>query len=201
MKARFAPAALLAFSCGAFAMPTAVEYLPAKITLKQAVKLGDGSVLPAGAHDVQIHYKGFGNTAELWFFTGGVFKGKSPAEARGFPSAPPGAATDSTVKLQKVSPGLEKDAPEAKFQKVVEPVDQKGDKWEKEKWMPAGAPAEFNWKRVGFQQGMTGHAAPAGPGTVKLTFDSSNSAAGFSAILPYVEKSNPAGPPLDVKRP
>lgn len=167
MKVRLALAAALAIPLGLSAMPTAVEYLPSKISLTKAVKLGDGSVLPAGPYDVQIHYKGFGNTAELQFFQNRVFKGRANAEARGFPATAPGgtAGAAHTVKLQK-------DSSEGKvFPKMEEPVANK-------KISPAGAPAAFSWENLGFREGQKGIVAPGPPGMLKLSFDSANSAAG-----------------------
>ncbi len=189
MKVRLALAAALSLPLGLSAMPTAVEYLPSTISLTQAVKLGDGSVLPAGPYDVQIHYKGFGNAAELQFFQNRVFKGKTNAEARGFPSAAPGGAPGvaHTVKLQKASsegkvfPKVEDSSQGKVFPKVEEPAANK-------KFSPADAPGAFSWESLGFRKGQKGTIMQASPGMLKLSFDSANSAAGFNAILPYVEK-------------
>jgi hypothetical protein len=201
MKVRLALAAALALPLGLSAMPTAVEYLPTKISLSQAVKLGDGSVLPAGPYDVQIHYKGFGNAAELWFFQNGQLKGKNPAEARGFPSTAPGAASESNVKLQKASydgkvfPKVEDSSQGKVFPKVEgssAQADHKGAidyKEQKHPLDPASARQSFSWGAYGFLDGQKGIVTPGPPSKVKLSFDSANSAAGFSAILPYVEKS------------
>ena len=190
MKVRLALAAALSLSLGLSAMPTAVEYLPSKISLTQAVKLGDGSVLPAGPYDVQIHYKGFGNAAELQFFQNRVFKGKTNAEARGFPAlAPAGAASAQTVKLQKgtsegkVFPKME-DSSQGKVFPKMEGSSQEAD----HKSQSVGAPAAFSWETFGFREGQKGIVNPGPPGMAKLSFDSANSAAGFNAILPYVEK-------------
>jgi hypothetical protein len=175
-------ACAVSFSAAGGIIPT--DKLPVSLSLPQAVRLADGSVLPAGPYDVQIHYKGFGNAAELWFFQKGQLKGKSPAEARGFPSAAPGgAASASTVKLQKVSP-------EGTFQKVESsPEGKVFPKVEaSDKWSPAGAPAGLSWETFGFREGHKGTVTPGPPNMLKLSFDSANSAAGFSAILPYVEK-------------
>ena len=84
MKLRFALVA--AFVLCLTATASIVYQHPSGVTLTGPVRLTDGHVLAAGPYDVQIHYQGFGNTAEIWFFTGGVFKGKTNAEARGFPS-------------------------------------------------------------------------------------------------------------------
>jgi hypothetical protein len=199
MKARLALVAALVLPLGLSAMPTAVEYLPSRISLKQAVKLGDGSVLPAGAYDVQIHYKGFGNAAEFSFFLGGVFKGKTNAEARGFPAAAPGGvANPYTVKLQnadaKIGDVKGKDTSvDAKGTKIYEPAEQKGGnalpKVADHKSQSVGAPAAFNWESLGFRKGQKGTIMQASPGMLKLSFDSANSAAGFNAILPYAEKA------------
>jgi hypothetical protein len=183
MKVRLALAAALAIPLGLSAMPTAVEYLPAKISLPQVVKLGDGSVLPAGPYDVQVHYKGFGNAAELQFFQNRVFKGRTNAEARGFPAQPPaGAALDTSGK--KTS-DMKFDGSSAAVKDVKgEAQESHIPKWES----PAGAPAAFNWEKAGFRAGQKGVVTPGGPGMLKLSFDSANSAAGVIAILPYVEK-------------
>lgn len=151
------------------------------ISLPDAVKLGDGSVLPAGKYDVQIEYKGFGNAAEFHFFQGGVLKGKTPAEARGFPAQAPGGAADaSTVKLQKAAPAVKYEGVKGEVKgENLDPI-QKG--------IPAaGAPQEFSWGSHGFAPGIAGKTAPAGK-SFKLSFDSANSAAGFSALLPAVQK-------------
>jgi hypothetical protein len=149
------------------------DKLPVSFSLPQAVRLTDGSVLPAGPYDVQIHYKGFGNAAELWFFQQGQLKGKNSAEVRGVPSTAPGVATGETiVKLQKAS-----------SEGKVFPKSEAGDKWS-----PAGAPGAFAWDKAGFRAGQTGVVTPAGPRMLKLSFDSANSAAGFFVNLPYFEK-------------
>lgn len=196
MKGRLAAAAVLLAAATAFA---ALNAYRTGITLPQAVRLGDGSVLPAGRYDVQIDYKGFGNAAELHFFQGGVLKGKTPAEARGFPSqAPTGAAASQDKKIQKADiypkvgdikgeTGAVKEVPpDAKLKKVVGPGEDKTAK-NLEWWDPTVLPA-FDWQKAGFAAGAQGKAAPAGPGSLKLQFDSSNSAAGFSALLPAVQK-------------
>ena len=193
MKARLAAAALLLAAATASA---ALNAYRTGITLPQAVKLGDGSVLPAGRYDVQIDYKGFGNSAELHFFQGGVLKGKTPAEARGFPAQAPGGAAEAyPVKWQKGSSEVKiESAPEVKLEKVVDPGLQKGvpgsfPKVEAgEKQSPAGSPAaSFSWGAHGFNPGVVGKTAPSGR-SLKLSFDSANSAAGFSALLPAVQK-------------
>ena len=99
MKAKLAAAVLL---LAAGTVSAALNAYRTGISLPQAVKLGDGSVLPAGKYDVQIDYKGYGNAAELLFLQGGVLKGKAPAEARGFPSQAPAAVlAPHDKKIQK----------------------------------------------------------------------------------------------------
>ncbi len=194
MKVRAALVAFLACTFSAYA-GIVIEEFPASLALKQAVRLGDGSVLPAGPYDVQIHYKGFGNAAEFWFLQGGALKGKSPAEARGFSSQPPpgsgqaqvagikGESTEdkhkdtieaSTVKLRPADPGLQKGHVE-KFDPTFK------------FWQPAGSSLKFSWEKAGFRAGQKGVASPGGP-HVKISFDSANSAAGFSALLPAVQR-------------
>lgn len=198
MKARLAAAALLLAAATASA---ALNAYRTGITLPQAVRLGDGSVLPAGRYDVQIDYKGFGNAAELHFFQGGVLKGKTPAEARGFPAqARTGAVASQDKKIQKAdiypkvgdikgeTGAVKEVSPDAKLKKVVGPGEDKTAKnleWSDPTVLP---PAAFDWQKAGFAAGAQGKAAPAGPGSLKLQFDSSNSAAGFSALLPAVQK-------------
>lgn len=183
MNVRLALVAALALPLGLSAMPTAVEYLPSTITLNQDVKLGN-SVLKAGSYEVQIHYKGFGSSAELQFFQNRVFKGKTNAEARGFPSTAPGAADPNAGKLQKISPELKiedqtahKDQSSYKLQKA-DYKEQKAD--------TPDALQSFSWGTHGFAPGATGNALQTG-GSVKLSFNSSNSAAGFSATLPLAK--------------
>jgi hypothetical protein len=199
MTAKIAAAVLLIAAASA---PAAIDSYMTFVTLPQpGVKLGDGSVLPAGKYEVEIVYKGFGNTAELRFFQGKVLKGTAPAEARGFPSqAPAGAASASTVKLQKGSPEM-KEVVQSDV-KITDPAAQKGytvktgEGTEKvfpkvetgDKWSPAGSPTAFNWHRAGFAAGAQGKASVVGRGTLKLSFDSANSAAGFSALLPVIQK-------------
>lgn len=171
LAAGLAPAALNAYRTG--------------ISLPQAVKLGDGSVLPAGKYDVQIEYKGFGNAAELHFFQGGVFKGKTPAEARGFPAQAPAGGGAGDVKLQKGVPAAEKVVGDPLVQKGVQgnfPKVETGDKWS-----PAASVESFSWGSHGFNSGVVGKTAPSGR-NLKLSFDSANSAAGFSALLPAIQK-------------
>jgi hypothetical protein len=197
MKARFVALAALALSVAATA-GIVIEELPAHLSLRQSVRLADGSVLPAGSYDVKIEYRGWGNAATLHFFQKGVPKGSSPAEARGFPAqAPPVLAEPvENKKYQKADEaGAKLDAADAKVVKI-EPGDDKikiQDKWQPadKSWVPPGSPQTFSWGAHGFSPGATGKTAPAGPGQVKLLFDSANSAAGFSAILPYVEKGSP----------
>ena len=178
MKSRVLLAFALAVPLGLLAMPTAVENLPSKITLPQAVKLGDGSVLPAGQYDVQIEYRGYGSAAELHFFQRGVFKGKAPAVARGFTAQAPVAVNGpgATVEKDKVSgPLADKSSAAA----------TRGEKWT---GLQKVSPGAFSWGAYGFKPGSQGNVF-AGPSSLKLQFDSSNSAAGFSAILPYIEKA------------
>jgi hypothetical protein len=200
MKVRLALIAALALPLGLSAMPTAVEYLPARLSLPQAVKLADGSVLPAGKYDVQINYKGFGNAAEFVFLQGGAPKGKCPAEARGFPSQAPagvgggsqtvkigdikGESTEKdhkayTVKMQPADPILQKGVGDPSAAKVFPKVEDKS--------QVPNATQAFSWGAHGFNAGTPGKTAQAGQ-SLKISFDSANSSAGFSALLPYVEK-------------
>ncbi len=160
MKSRVLLAAALAVPLGLLAMPPPGR-LPSKIALPQAVRLGDGSVLPAGKYDVQIEYRGYGNAAEFHFFLGGIFKGKAPAEARGFPAvAPAGAAGASSVKLEKADTGdIEKVSPELKQKKMISSADDAAAKnfW---KLSPAGVPLEFSWQKAGFRAGRGGRRDP-----------------------------------------
>jgi hypothetical protein len=192
MKSRLALAALLALPLALTAMPTAVEYLPGVLNLKHGVRLVDGSVLPAGRYDVQIHYKGWGNAAEFHFFTGGVFKGKTSAEARGFaPSAPAAVGgtggaegiKKSEAELKKVDPATQK----GDYLKIEDIKGESADAKHKNK-IDVQSAASFSWGAAGFRAGALGNDTLSGNGRVKISFDSSNSAAGFSAILPYVEK-------------
>ena len=188
-------------SCSSLRRPVghaALERVPdRRISLPQNVKLGDGSVLQAGKYDVQIDYKGFGNAAELRFFQGGVFKGKTTAEARGFPSAAPaGVSGDGNLahkaadpNLETIKQGLKVDANE----KWAPASDSDGYKEHRKrttrsrKRTAPGAVQSFSWGAHGFAAGNVGKASISGNG-VKVTFDSSNSAAGFSAILPVMKK-------------
>lgn len=198
MKVRLALAAACAVSFAAAGGIIPTDKLPASLSLPQAVRLADGSVLTAGPYDVQIHYKGFGNAAELWFFQKGQLKGKSPAEARGFPSATPGGtASASTVKLQKADADAKigdikghNTSADAKMTKIYEPAEQKNAKVfpKVEDSPPAGASQAFSWGAHGFNAGGQGKVAPTGRGLLKLSFDSANSAAGFNATLPLIEK-------------
>lgn len=186
IKLRLVIAAVCAVSFSAAGGIMPPDKLPVSLSLPQAVRLADGAALPAGPYDVQIHYKGFGNAAELWFFQKGQLKGKSLAEARGFPSAAPGgAASASTVKLQKASS-------EGKVFPKVESSSAAADHKaaDHKDWSQAGAPGAFSWENLGFRKGQKGLVMQAAPGMLKLSFDSSNSAAGFNAILPYVEKGS-----------
>lgn len=171
MKARLAAAALLV---GAAAASAALNAYRTGIKLPQGVKLADGSVLPAGAYDVDINFKGYGNAAELHFLQGGVLKGKAPAVARGFAAQPPGSTEatghDVFAKIGDIKgesmDDKHKDAPEA----VKKPT-------------PGGL-REFSWGKAGFPEGRKGVVSKGPPGTLKLSFDSTNSAAGFQATLP-----------------
>lgn len=179
MKKTLAGAVLLA---AAFAAPAALNAYRTGITLPQAVRLADGSVLPAGKYDVQIDFKGFGNAAEFHFFQGGVFKGKAPAEARGFSSQAP-AGNVHTAKVVDKRPD-----PDSRTDKTS-PLDTEQKGFPKVEAPGAGTPQTFSWGAHGFNPGLQGKALPTGQGSLKLSFDSANSAAGFSAILPYVEKA------------
>lgn len=188
MKATLAAAVLLAAAASA---PAAVDAYMTFVTLPQAVKLGDGSVLPAGKYDVKIDYKGFGNAAEFLFLQGGVLKGKTPAEARGFPSqAPPvstarkaGEGQKDFVKIDQAAVKLDTaQATDTHIKRVEGESTHKDHKGE-----IASAPQSFSWGAHGFNPGMAGRAAPTGD-RVKLSFDSAKSAAGFSALLPAVQK-------------
>ncbi|HEY3348845.1 MAG TPA: hypothetical protein VGM13_03660 [Thermoanaerobaculia bacterium] len=198
MKATLAAAVLVAAAASA---PAAVDSYMTFVTLPQAVKLGDGSILPAGGYDVKIAYKGFGNAAEFLFLKGGVLMGKTPAEARGFPSQAPPVSTarkagegqkdffkydQKGVKLeteQKADVKLDTaQATDTHIKRVDGESTHKDHKGE-----IALAPQGFSWGAHGFAPGIAGKIAPAGK-SLKLSFDSANSAAGFNAILPYVEK-------------
>ncbi len=194
MKARFALAVPLALSLSA-AAGIVIEQLPGTVSLKEPVRLTDGHVLAAAPYDVKIHYQGFGSTAEIWFFTGGIFKGKTNAEARGFPAVPPPAQGDSALNASKdasktVDPAVKIVAPDQTAQKGFPKIEGTDDKVDKKyvKMSPAGASQTFSWGARGFQKGLAGQAVPYGRGFVKLTFDSANSAAGFSALLPAVQR-------------
>jgi hypothetical protein len=202
MKLRFALAALLALCLTAAA--SIVYQFPSVVSFTGPVRLTDGHVLAAGPYDVKIHYQGFGNTAEIWFFTGGVFKGKTNAEARGFPSGPasalsgPGASkivmddeSPKEMKLDKSSDAQVKLVPgDRSIVKLYPKVEGTDDKVDKKyvKMSPATSTESFSWGAHGFQNGLKGQAQPSGRGSVKLSFDSANSAAGFSALLPAVQK-------------
>ncbi len=182
MKVRLALAASLLVFAGAAG--AALNAYRTAVTLPESVKLGDGSVLIAGLYDVEIHYKGFGGAAEMWFLQEGQLKGKTGAEARGFPSKDP-AAVNGESETVKLKPGNDKTV-------KLQPADDKGvklapagDHWPK--LLPAGGPQGFSWSLYGFNPGITGKAAPAGH-ELKISVDSRNSAAGFSAILPFIEK-------------
>ncbi len=190
MKTRLVLAAALTLSLAATA-GIVIEELPASLSLKQSIRLADGSVLPAGSYAVQIHYKGFGNAAEFWFFQGGVLKGKSPAVARGFPSvAPAGVNGDGQTALKIDGEASEKD--HKAFTVKLQPADKLGtanDKssYKEQKADSAVAGQSFTWGAHGFAPGLTGNALLTG-GSVNVSFNSSNSSAGFSALLPAVRK-------------
>jgi hypothetical protein len=183
----------LALAAGLAVAPAfaAVDSYMTFVTLPQAVKLGDGSVLPAGRYDVKIDYKGFGNAAELLFLQGGALKGKTHAEARGFPSqAPPASTARKAGEGQKDFPKVEQaDVKLTTAQAIdthIKRVD--GESTHKDhKGDIALAPQGFSWGAHGFAPGIAGKTAPAGK-SLKISFDSANSAAGFSALLPYLEK-------------
>ena len=194
MKKMLAAALLLAAGLAAGAL----NAYRTGISLSHPVRLADGSVLPAGKYDVEIEYRGWGDAATLNFLQGGVLKGKAPAEARGFPATDPSITTATGQHFPKLEQKGEPPAvkieelPEVKLKKVVEPGDdkvQKVDKWEKwDKVAPVGAPS-FDWAHAGFgTPPRPGLARALGDGSVKLSFDSSNSAAGFTAILPFIER-------------
>jgi hypothetical protein len=195
MKTRLALAVALTLSLAATA-GIVIEELPASLSLKQAVRLADGSVLPAGPYSVQIHYKGFGNSAEFWFFQGGVLKGKSPAEARGFPStAPAGVTGAGQAGFLKID-GEANDKDHKISTVKLQPADKLGTaqtaqkdqtSYKEQKADSAGAVQSFAWGAHGFAPGLTGNALQTG-GSVNLSFNSSNSSAGFSALLPAVRK-------------
>ncbi len=174
MKATLAAAVLLVAAATA---PAAVDAYMTFVTLPQAVKLGDGSVLPAGRYDVRIDYKGFGSAAEHAFLQGGALKGKCPAEARGFPSQPPPVSTarkagegqKDFVKIDQKTVKLDAERKPVKFEGV------KGESTEKDHTGEL-AMASFAWGTHGFNPGAQGKVVPAG-NSVKLSFDSANSAA------------------------
>jgi hypothetical protein len=188
MKARIAAAVLLVAAASA---PAAIDSYMTFVTLPQAVKLGDGSVLPAGRYDVKIEYKGFGNAAEFQFLKGGVLKGKTPAEARGFPSqAPPASTARKAGEGQKDFPKVEQtdvklttaQATDTHLKRVEGESTHKDHKGE-----IAIAPQSFSWSAHGFAPGIAGKTVPTGK-SLKLSFDSAKSAAGFSALLPAIQK-------------
>ena len=171
MKARLLIAATLLVAAGAAS--AALNPYRTGISLAQGVRLGDGTVLPPGAYDVEINYKGFGNAAELLFFQKGNLKGRCPAEARGFPAT---ANQVSEVHVRAWDPGPSKQivgSPAAGAPGTTGP--------------PAD-PAAFSWEKSGFRAGQKGVASPGSPGLLKLSFDSSHSSAGIIAVLPYIEK-------------
>jgi len=196
--------------------PTAVapfDYFRTAINFKQSVQLGDGSVLPAGRYDVQIHFKGTGSVAEFDFLQGGVVKGRQRGEARGFPAAGGGtlapAAAQQAYKdasLKITNPGAVQDktsplSPQYKEQATASKIETNASKVESVKiesldkdhktWTSPGQAHGFSWGAAGFGPG-TQLKQTAGGGTLRLELDSSNSPAGVIAILkllPAVQKS------------
>lgn len=193
MKAKIAAlaaAVLAAAVLVAVHAPAALNAYRTGITLPQAVKLGDGSVLPAGRYDVEIEYRGFGNTAEFHFFQGGVLKGKTPAEARGFPSQAPvvqgGNQADYVPKGgDAAQKGVKLDTADQKV--IKQDAAKKYDSAEKVRGDGASPQASFSWGSHGFNPGALGKTSPQGQG-IRLSFDSANGPAGFSALLPAVKK-------------
>ncbi len=192
MKVRLALAASLLVLAGAAG--AALNAYRTAVTLPESVKLGDGSVLVPGRYDVEIHYKGFGGAAEMWFLQKGQLKGKTDAEARGFPSREPAAVNGDSeaVKLRPADDKAVKLRPADEKAVKLRPADDKAVKLAPAteygpKRLPAGEPQGFSWSRYGFNPGIAGKAVPAGR-ELKISVDSRNSAAGFNAILPYVEK-------------
>ena len=194
MKTRLALAAALALPLVATA-GIVIEELPAAASLPQAVRLANGSVLPAGPYNVQIHYQGFGNAAELWFFQGGVLKGKSPAEARGFPSTAPAAVTGAGKTGFLKIDGEANDKDHKSYTVKLQPADKLGTaqtaqkdqtSYKEQKADTAGAVQSFSWGARGFAPGNVGKTSISGNG-VQLRFNSSNSSAGFSATLPLAK--------------
>ncbi len=180
MKAKIAALAGAVLVAAAVNAPAALNAYRTGITLPQAVKLADGSVLPAGKYDVEIDYRGYGNAAELRFLQGGVLKGRAPAEARGFSSQPPASgktSSDESPKEQKVV--------------KLDPAAQKGVLDAQQKGFPKVEPgpgaSEFSWGAYGFHPGAVGRTTPQGQ-SLKLSFDSANGPSGFSALLPAVRK-------------
>jgi hypothetical protein len=188
MKLRLAPAALLLACLSASA---ALNAYRTTINFSQAVKLPDGNILRAGLYDVEIEYKGFGNTAQFHFFKGKTPLGTMPAEARGFPSQPP-PADGKAGDVKKFDP-TKVEVDDTKLKKPSNPSDQNakvldkttplGDKW------PGESPDAhaFSWGAYGFTPTVTGKSVPVGQ-SVKISIDSSNSAAGFFAVLPAAPK-------------
>jgi hypothetical protein len=190
----------------------------AATSFSKPVQLADGSVLKAGRYDVQIHFAGFGNTAEFEFFQGGVLKGRQRGEARGFPAVAPGSQpaasensgkfkllgihNDATVKLKNPEIAQEKYVPantevkgasEAREGKQDLPAVQKGTSDGGNKVFKGGAEAAaasraFSWGAAGFPPG-TPLKQTLGRGTFTISLDSINSPAGIIAIL----KVAPAG--------
>jgi hypothetical protein len=186
MKAKLAITLLLALGVASGAAAAIDSYMTS-IATGQDVRLLDDKVLPAGKYDVQIHYQGFGNSAELWFFKGGVLKGKAHAEARGFPAQAPAATKLSEGKLQKGVPEIKGDDKYAATDKTDPAA---GKVFPKVEGPGAGPTAlhTFSWGAHGFNPGLTGKATPVGQ-SLKLSFDSANSAAGFVATLPVAGKA------------
>ena len=172
MKARLLIAATLLVAAGAAS--AALNAYRTGISLQQGVRLGDGTVLPAGEYEVEINYKGYGNAAELLFSQKGNLLGRCPAEARGFLAT---ANQVSEVHVRAWDPAQSKQIV-GSSKSGAQPATT----------APMGAPAAFSWEKSGFRAGQKGVAAPGSPGMLKLSFDSSHSSAGIIAVLPYVEK-------------
>ena len=177
MKATLAAAVLILAAATASA---AIDAYMTFVTLPQPVRLGDGSVLPAGKYDVKIDYKGFGGSAEFLFLQGGVLKGRTPAEARGFVSQAPTGAGKT----------VSDESPKETADKTVklDPAAQKGVQGNFPKMETSDGAAAFSWSAQGFHAGAPGKVSMGDRGKLKISFDSANSAAGFSALLPAVQK-------------
>ena len=189
MKLRLAPAALLLACLPASAALVSYRTYHSTINFSQAVKLPDGNILPAGLYDVEIEYKGFGNTAQFHFFKGKAPLGTAPAEARGFPSQPP-PADGKAGDVKKFDP-TKVEVDDTKVKKPSNPADSNAKIFDKttplDKTEGAPAAQTFSWGAFGFTPGINGKSVPVGQ-SVKISIDSSNSAAGFFAVLPAAPK-------------